>query len=450
MKIFSTTAALAAASVHLVAMAQHSHADMSGNKASAAPEMPAPTQGKKKGSEMGDDMAMGYDMQSALGPYSMTRAGSGTSWQPEATTMEGWMGMSGDWMLMAHGFVNAIYDRQSGPRGDKKGFAESMGMVMAQRKAGPGTLGLRAMVSLDPAATGRSGYPLLFQTGETADGVNPLIDRQHPHDFFMELSGSYSLRFGSDGAVFAYVGLPGEPALGPAAFMHRFSGMRNPEAPLTHHWLDSTHITFGVATLGVSKGPWKLEASSFNGREPDQKRWNIETRGFDSWSARATFNPTPQWSMQVSYGDLKSPEQLEPDMRIKRTTASVSYHAATAVGPWQTTLAWGQNQKQSPSGSERLPGWLAETTLVAHERHTFFGRLEQVRNDELFHDGEALAGQAFRVRKVSAGYIYDFFKTGKVSWGVGGLVGIYSAPGALEPFYGKRPTSAMVFLQGRL
>ena len=140
----------------------------------------------------------------------------------------------------------------------------------------------------------------------------------------------------------------------------------------------------------------------------------------------------------------------EGGSRIRRTTASVSYHASTSLGPWQTTLAWGQNQKLSPSASERLPGWLAESTLVAHERHTFFGRLEQVRNDELFHGGEPLAGQAFRVRKISAGYIYDFIKTGKVSWGVGGLVGVHSTPSALEPYYGKRPTSAMVFLQGRL
>jgi len=143
--------------------------------------------------------------------------------------------------------------------------ADGMAMLMGDRRVGPGTLGLRAMVSLDPTM-GKSGYPLLMQTGESADGVTPLVDRQHPHDFFMELAASYSVDVGADGAAYAYFGLPGEPALGPTAFMHRFSGMRNPEAPLTHHWLDSTHITFGVATLGASKGPVKLEASWFNGR----------------------------------------------------------------------------------------------------------------------------------------------------------------------------------------
>jgi len=392
---------------------------------------------------------MQHAMEGALGSYSMTREGSGTSWQPDATPMLGWMDMSGDWTVMAHGFVNAIYDKQSGPRGDDKAFTESMAMLMGQRPVGPGKLGLRAMLSLDPTM-GKSGYPLLFETGETADGVTPLVDRQHPHDFFMELAGTYSVPIADDGSAFVYAGLPGEPALGPTAFMHRFSGMRNPEAPLTHHWLDSTHITFGVVTLGASKGPVKLEGSWFNGREPDQNRWNIETRKFDSWSTRLTYNPTPAWSMQVSYGDLKSPERLEPDTRVKRTTASASYQASTSVGPWQTTLAWGQNHKISSDGSARLPGWLLESTLVAHEQHTVFGRFEQVDNDELFHDDEPFAGQTFRVRKLTLGYIYDFAKTGQVAWGIGGLVGLYDAPYALDSVYGKHPTSTMVFLQGRL
>ena len=401
------------------------------------------------------DMPMSHDgdtspsMPSAFGPYSMMRDGSGTSWQPDTSPMEGLHWMRGDWSLMLHGFANVIYDRQTGPRGDRKSFTESMAMLMAQRPLGPGTLGLRAMVSLDPTI-GKSGYPLLFQTGETADGRTPLVDRQHPHDAFMELSASYSTPIGNDSAVYVYGGLPGEPALGPPAFMHRFSGMRNPEAPITHHWLDSTHITFGVVTLGASKGPWKIEASSFNGREPDQNRWNIETRKFDSWSTRVSFNPAPEWSAQISYGDLKSPEALEPDTRVKRTTASVSYSTTLRGNDWQTTLAWGRNDKRSSEGQMKLPGWLLESTYVVNKKHAFFGRFEQVKNDELFQPGAPLHGQAFQVRKLSVGYIYDFIRSGPVSWGLGGLVGFYEAPAALDPYYGSHPRSYMVFLQGRL
>src|SRR5215218_11181510 len=121
-----------------------------------------------------------------------------------------------------------------------------MVMGMAQRQVGDGTLGFRAMLSPDPFM-GASGYPLFLATGETANGVTPLVDRQHPHDLPMELAATYSVPVGAKDSVFVYAGLPGEPALGPATFMHRFSGMDNPEAPLGHHWLDSTHVTFGVA-----------------------------------------------------------------------------------------------------------------------------------------------------------------------------------------------------------
>jgi len=390
-----------------------------------------------------------HETRSAYGPYPMTREGSGTSWQPDATPMLGMHVSLADWSVMAHGLVNAIYDKQSGPRGDDKSFTQSMAMLMATRALAAGTLGLRAMVSLDPTM-GKRGYPLLFQTGETADGTTPLVDRQHPHDFFMELAGSYSLDLAADSAAFAYFGLPGEPALGPTAFMHRFSGMRIPEAPLTHHWLDSTHITFGVATVGVSKGLVQLEGSWFNGREPDSARWNIETRGFDSWSLRLSYNPLPELSMQISHGDLKSPEQLEPETRVRRTTASISHHLRAAADNWATTLAYGVNRKSGPGRDVSEPGWLLESTYVMRDTHTFFARAERVRNGELFQEGQPLHGEAFDIRKLSVGYIYDFAATGAVKWGVGGLVGLLKAPSALDPYYGASPRSYMVFVQGRL
>ena len=401
--------------------------------------------GKPAGEHAGHD----HDMKSALGPYSMRREGSGTSWQPDATPMQGLSFTAGEWALMAHGFLNAVVDDQTGPRGDTKSFTQSMAMLMANRRAGPGTLGLRAMLSLDPTM-GKSGYPLVFQTGETADGATPLVDRQHPHDFFMELSTTYSVPLGDDGSAFAYFGLPGEPALGPPAFMHRFSGMRNPEAPLTHHWLDSTHITFGVATIGASRGPVQLEASWFNGREPDQFRWNIETRRFDSWSARLSYNPVRALSMQISYGDLARPEQLEPDVRVRRTTASATYHADLSEVQWATTIAYGRNRRTGPGVDSSQPGWLVESTWSLRDTHTVFARAEQVTNGELFGEGDPLHGEEFRIRKLSLGYVYDFAKTGPLKWGVGGVVGFIGAPSRLDVAYGSHPRAYMVFLQSRL
>ena len=398
---------------------------------------------------MAHDMPMAMPMRSPLGDYPANRDASGTAWQPDATTMGGLHLHPDDWNVMLHGFVNGIRDIQRGPRGDTKTFAQSMLMAMADRPLGAGTLGLKAMVSLDPTI-GKSGYPLLFQTGETADGSHHLVDRQHPHDLFMELSGSWSVPLGNDSAAYVYAGLPGEPALGPATFMHRFSGMRNPEAPLTHHWLDSTHITFGVVTVGASHGPVKLEGSWFNGREPDPYRWNIETRKFDSWSARLSVAPLPQLSMQVSHGDLKSPEQLEPEVRVRRTTASASLHLKPAGIDWGTTLAWGRNDKSGPDGRRSLPGWLLESTAVIGAKHTVFGRAEQVRNDELFEHDDPLAGPAYRIGKLTLGYIHDFARTGPVAWGLGVSLSAYSKPRELDAAYGRHPTSTMLFLQGRL
>ena len=384
-------------------------------------------------------------MDSPLGPFSMTRDSSGTSWQPDATPMLGTMWMSGAWMLMAHGVVNFIYDDQDGDRGGNKTFSSSMGMLMASRPLGAGTFGLRGMVSLDPLM-GKSGYPLLLQTGETANGQQHLTDRQHPHDAFMELAATYSVPVSEKNSVYGYVGLPGEPALGPSAFMHRFSGMENPEAPLTHHWLDSTHITFGVATLGYAWQKWKIEGSVFNGREPDQYRWNIETRHFDSASSRLSFNPNDNWSLQVSHGFLKSPEQLDPDVSVHRTTASASYHQHFENAEWQTTFAWGKNEKEGKARN----GYLFESTYALMQQHTFFGRGERVTNDELFDDDDPLHGRAFTVNKLSLGYIYDFAKIGDSTLGIGGLLSTYWLPSELHDVYGEHPLSSMLFVRLKL
>jgi len=378
-----------------------------------------------------------HTMPGVLGLYPASRESSGTSWQPEAAPHEGIHGALGEWTTMTHGFANFIYDRQGGPRGDTKTFATSMLMTSAQRTLGGGdTLGLRGMISLDPL-WGKGGYPLLLQTGETANGSTPLVDRQHPHDLFMELAATYSRRLSDTSSVFGYFGLPGEPALGPPAFMHRFSGEDNPEAPITHHWLDSTHITYGVATLGYIRGPFKIEGSAFRGREPDQNRYDIETGRLDSASVRFSWNPTAAWALQVSHGYLHSPEQLHPDENLHRTTASAIYHRDFGSARWQTTAAWGRN---ASSHGVDTDAWLLESAISFSRTHTFFARAERADKTDLLPSEEK-----FTVGKLSAGYVYDFALHKHVKAGVGGLVSGYSLPGGLEPSYGGSPTSYMLF-----
>jgi hypothetical protein len=382
-------------------------------------------------------------MPGFYGPYSMSREASGTAWLPESTPMEGIHNMYGDWTTMLHGYANLVYDHQGGPRGDEQTFVEGMGMAMANRPLGGGTLGLRAMLSPDPLI-GKSGYTLLLQTGETADGEEHLIDRQHPHDLFMELATTYSHPVNKDSSAFVYLGYPGEPALGPATFMHRFSGIDNPEAPISHHWLDSTHITFGVATAGVVVQNWKVEASVFNGREPDQFRWNFDKLRLNSYSGRVTYNPAPNWSLQVSQGFIESPEALEPDVDVERTTASATYNQPIQNGNWQTTLAWGMNNNDPGDSTNAV---LLESALSFKENHTVFGRAEWVEKDELFDDADPLAGEQFDVGKLSLGYVYDIPISEHVKIGIGGLGSVYALPSDLDDAYGRDPVSGMAFVR---
>ena len=403
--------------------------------------------GHKMDMPMTDDMS-GMDMSShsmtaSLGSYGMSREASGTSWQPDASDHSGVMVMRGDWMLMGHAMLNAVYDRQDGPRGDDLGFVSGMVMGMAQRKLASGdTLQLRAMLSPD-LAMGKRGYPLLLASGETADGVNGLVDRQHPHELFMELSASYSHPVSAANSVFIYGGLPGEPAFGPPAFMHRSSISDSPEAPISHHWLDSTHIVFGVVTAGVILGDWKVETSRFYGREPDQHRANIETGPLDSSSVRVSWNPTTNWSLQTSWADQKSPEQLNPNEDVRRLSASAIYAIRLASGGlWSSTAAWGRRT----SDGEDLDAWALESSLKPTQAWTVFARTERTENNEL----TTVAGHhgpTYTVAKASLGVIRDWRVSEHITLGLGGIFAKNFLPKALEPAYGGDPSGMMAFVR---
>lgn len=426
--------------------------------------MPMAPPGAAAGEPAMDHSAMGHGamemsgmghgaMRGALGSYAMTRDGSGTSWMPDNAPMMGPMfTLGGSWTGMAHGFATLVVDHQGGPRGADKTFVASMLMGMAQRPLGAGTLTLKGMTSLDPLM-GKRGYPLLLATGETADGRTELVDRQHPHDALAELSVTVSQPLGRETSGFVYLAYPGEPALGPTTYLHRFSGMGNPEAPISHHYLDSTHVTFGVATAGLVHGPLKLEGSLFTGREPDQHRWDVERPRFDSWSLRATLNPSPDWSLQASHAFLKSPEGLHPEENIRRTTASATWHRALgANGFWQTTLAFGQNRKAGGQHLSRTTrAGLLESALEVGGWGAF-ARGEVAGKDELFGDedgGDSLAGRRFTVGKLSLGG-YRSLPLGGLTVDVGGLVSSFALPAALKPRYGASPKAVMLFTRLKL
>jgi hypothetical protein len=383
-------------------------------------------------------------MHGMYGSYPMGQDATGTSWIPASTEMPGIHRMADDWFLMTHGYLMAIYDDQSGPRGGHKFFSENMFMFTAQTDVGCGIFGLRSMIALEPATIGCSGYPLLLQTGETCNGKTPLIDRQHPHNFLMELAAVGTARFSEENSFFVYFGCPGEPALGPPAFIHRFSAFFNPEAPITHHWLDSTHILFGVATVGYVHKWFKLDASIFNGREPNQHRWGFNPVRFDSYSARLSINPTKNLAAQISYGYLKSHEQLEPGVRQHRPTASISYNKAWRRSNWQTTAAWGCTRDRP---GHVLNGFLLESAVEIRDRHVLFSRGEYVAKDGLFRPSNPKAHNVYHVGKLDLGYIFQCLALPYTLWGLGVVGSASFVPHSLQSSYGETPLSYMVFLR---
>jgi hypothetical protein len=389
----------------------------------------------------------------------MQRDASGTSWQPDATPMYAVHATSGAWNLMFHGGAFLRYTAQdvfeSGTRGDSRFDAPNWIMMMAQRPLGTKSqIGLRSMLSLDPVTEGGAGYPLLFQTGETHEG-EPLIDRQHPHDLFSELSISYGQQLGGNAGVFGYLGFPGEPTLGPPAFMHRASGQRNPDSPIGHHWQDATHILFGVATLGFRYGAFKLDGSVFTGREPDEERFGFDRPRFDSYSLRLAANPTENLALQVSRGFLRSPEALAPDVDEWRTTASALYNTPFgSTGNWATTLVWGLNETANTTADDGhahgpLHALLLESDLD-FSRYAFYTRLEWTQKTgsslgvDLSHEAEHAT---YNIGAFTLGAATDLVQWGNLQVEVGAQGSLYAVPEDLRSIYGERPVSAQVYLR---
>ena len=365
-----------------------------------------------------------------------TREASGTSWLPEASPMYGIHQAAGSWQLMWHGNGFAQFLYESGERGNEQAGSINWMMAMARRPLGGGRFGLRGMFSLEPLTIPGCGYPDLLATGEVCDG-EAIHDRQHPHDLFMELAAEYDRPLSGALRWQVYGGLAGEPALGPAAYPHRISAMPNPLAPISHHWLDATHITFGVVTAGVYNSRWKAEGSVFNGREPDEHRWDIDFAAIDSFSGRLWFAPSSALVLQVSAGHLTEAEPSHDAagrVDVNRVTASAMYHRQSEPGRlWANTIAWGLNSEDGEASNALL----LESTLTLDERDSWFGRFEvagKPAHDLDVHDSDDI----FTVAKLQAGYVRYLKPWRGLSPGFGGGLSLGIVPSGLESAYGSR------------
>ena len=428
-----------------------------------AQEKPDPHAGHDM-ANMGHDMAnMTHDHASMAGHDHMgsNEAGrflmgeaSGTSANPKSWMMPMIGARSGAWNWMFMGQAYLVETQQSGPRGGDKFYSPNWFMVATEHAAGKGSFLFQFMGSLDPATVTNRRYPLLFQTGETAFG-KPIVDGQHPHDLIMGLGVQYARPLSAKTLLQLYFAPVGDPALGPVAFPHRASASELPQAPLAHHWQDSSHIANEVVTAGISHGPVRLEASGFHGQEPNENRWNIDHGAIDSWSSRLSVSPGKNWTGQVSVGRLRHPEAFE-DGDVVRATASLHYSKPMAAGgAWSTSLIWGRNHKTANRSNTN--SYLLESVAPVTPRNFITGRIELVDKDELFDTQpelkqrlERTAGSSFRIGAYTLGYTRDLGLFRSIATGVGANFSVYSTPEAIHPYFGSHPMGANVYLRFRL
>ena len=415
---------------------------------------PMPMQHNMEMMDMGDmdmsSMNMSMNSQFSL-TLPMNRDGSGTSWVPDETPMYGYMIHGKKWMTMFHGSFFIRYNSQdvfkAGHRGGQQFDVPNWFMGMNQRKVGDnGLFAINTMFSFDPFLVGPGGYPLLYQTGESYQG-NKLVDKQHPHDLFAELSATYTQALDKKTDVSVTVGYPGEPALGPPVFMHRLSAMNDPDAPLTHHYADATHITFGVATLGFRVSDVKIEGSVFTGREPDEFRYNFDAIRFDSYSARISYNPSKEWALQVSNGWIKSPEVAEPQQNVIRTTASAIYTKMLNKDSYfATSFVYGQNHFSD--NGKTLPSALLESSLQLHKT-AVYGKYEYVQKDadELDLLTPFPGDPTFNINALTLG-VNHILGSAKHTNLTGGIQATFNfSPSPLAPLYGSTPVGFEVYIR---
>lgn len=424
---------------------------------SFAQKMPTKKDTLMKGMNMGDMKMdtgsmrpMKMNSQYSL-DLDMSRDGSGTSWVPDETPINAYMIHGKKWMTMIHGSFFLRYNKQdvfnSGRRGGKKIDAPNWLMAMTQRSIGKnGLFSVNTMFSFDPFLVGPGGYPLLYQTGESYKGKK-LVDIQHPHDLFAELSVNYTQRVTKDADVSLSFGYPGEPALGPPVFMHRLSAMNDPDAPLGHHYADATHITFGTSTLGIRIKNIKLEGSVFTGREPDEYRYNFDAMRFDSYSLRLSYNPSKQWALQVSNGWIHSPESAQAQQNVDRFTASGIYTKMLNDDSFiATTLVYGQNHFSD--NHKTLPSVLLESSWQIHKT-AVYGRYEYVQKDadELDLTGSYPLDPNFTINAFTLGINRVLATVVKTNLTAGVQSTLNVSPSELKTLYGSTPVGFELYLR---
>ena len=246
-------------------------------------------------------------------------------------------------------------------------------MFGGTRQAGAGRLTIHAMASLETFTMDPIGSPQLYQTGESYQVDAAWSTSSAPARFAHGARRDVS----DPAARLAYLfgaHLIGEPALGPPAFMHRESARDNPQVPLTHHAIDSTHITPGVLTArrrdrSVHDRSLRVPRRGA-GREPAA---NIEAPRLNSWSVAGRLAERSVAGAGVGRPAARARvvRALQPDAAF---TASIGFNGDVKVAPPRRHARVGQGDRvQRLQQHRRLI--LVEWDLHATEKLALAGRV---------------------------------------------------------------------------
>ena len=165
------------------------------------------------------------------------------------------LALFGGWTLSASGQLFGVYSNRSVPRGRDKIFSTNWVMALAaSRRAGPGTLTFRSMLSAGTRHHYRQALPADLRHRRNRQR-RPHHQRPAPARFLHGACRAVQDRARQSSAIHFYGGPRGEPSLGPPAYPHRASASENPIPQIFHHMQDSTHIATNVITAGVSADP---------------------------------------------------------------------------------------------------------------------------------------------------------------------------------------------------
>ena len=351
------------------------------------------------------------------------------------------------WQFMHDGAVFGVFNHQGGPRGTDEFRVPNWWMGMASRPVGPSQLTFNIMLSLDPATAGKSGYAELFQVGEALNG-RPLVDRQHPHDFVMQLAAVWRTPIGDNTGLTIAGGPAGEPALGPVAFMHRASCAEYPFATLV-----ASHLRFHSHRLRRRDGgdrSRRLDGRGVAVQRPRARRGSLGLRLRDAQFrvGAGVVSADRRVAVQASTGHLVDPEELEPG-NIERTTVSASWLKQNDMDFRAITIGYGVNAAEHGTRQAMFAEGTRHVGL-----NSLFLRAEtlQVETNVLLMD-TALASEREAQRKnvvgtLTFGAVRDFLRWRGFEGGLGAAITFYAVPEVLKPSYG-RPVSWQLYFRLR-